>query len=167
VTIFVIVAIVGLAVLLLSVFVDGIGDAFDLGGGSGIISGASIGGLISGIGFGGLLGSTFTDEFWLIVVIAGSTGLVVAAAAVVWFRWLQRAQGDEADAAISGIVGGIGTVRNVSSEDSTTGTVAVTYLGAARTMQFIADAPLKAGALVTVTQIIDPETVRVERSDST
>jgi hypothetical protein len=162
-----IVAVAGLAVLVLSAVVDGIGDALDFGGGgSGLVSGASIGGLISGIGFGGFLAMTLTDTFWVIVVVSGVTGLAIAAAAAAWYRWLQRAQGDEKDLAMVGIVGTSATVRSVSQEDPLVGTVAVTYLGAARTMQAISDEPLKAGRVVTVSQLIDPETVRVAPASS-
>jgi hypothetical protein len=163
VTIFIIVAVVGLALTVLAALVDGIGDALDFAGtGSGIISGASIGGLISGIGFGGWLALTFTDRYWLVAVISGVTGLAVGAAAAGWYQWLKRAQGDEKDLAISGIVGTSGSVRGVSPEDPTSGTVAVTYLGATRIMQFTAPQGLKAGAVVRVTHLLDPETVRVE-----
>ncbi|MDR2348083.1 MAG: hypothetical protein LBD90_05625 [Bifidobacteriaceae bacterium] len=162
-TIFVVVGVVGLALTLLSVFVDGIGDSLDFGGaGSGIFSGASIGGLISGIGFGGMLALTFTDRNWVVAVVSGATGVAVAAVAAGWYSWLKGVQGDEKDLAISGIVGSSGTVRGVSREDPTTGTVAVTYLGAARTMQFTSPEPLKSGASVRITALLDPETVRVE-----
>ncbi|MDR1186916.1 MAG: hypothetical protein LBK95_05595 [Bifidobacteriaceae bacterium] len=162
-TIFIVVAVVGLALLLASTLVDGIGDALDFGsGGAGIISGASIGGLVAGIGFGGILGLTMSDNWALVTLTSAGTGLIIAAAATVWYTWLQRAQGDEEDLSMRGIVGTTGTIRNVAPGDPTTGTVAVTYLGAARTMQALADQPLKAGILVTVRQLIDPETVRVE-----
>jgi hypothetical protein len=164
---FMIVAVAGLAVLVLSAVVDGVGDALDFGGGgSGLISGASIGGLISGIGFGGFLGITLSDTVWVIALISGGTGLAVAAAAAIWYRWLQRAQGDEKDLAMSGIVGTEGAIRTVSQEDPAMGTVAVTYLGASRTMQAIADEPLKRGQVVTVTHLVDPETVRVAPADA-
>jgi hypothetical protein len=162
------VAVAGLAILLLTVLVDGIGDALDFsGGGSGIISGASIGGLISGIGFGGILGLTLTDSFGWVLLIAAATGLALSAVAAGWYHWLQKAQGNEKDLAISGIVGGPGTVRSVSAEDPTSGTAAVTYLGATRTMRFIAPRELRAGDPVTVTALIDPETIRVEPADLT
>ncbi|MDR2378064.1 MAG: hypothetical protein LBD70_01365 [Bifidobacteriaceae bacterium] len=165
-TVFIIVAVVGLALTALALFADGIGDALDFAGtGSGIISGASIGGLISGIGFGGWLGLALTDRPWLVAVISGATGLAVAGAAAGWYHWLRRAQGDEKDLAIGGIVGTTGAVRSVSRDDPTTGTVAATYLGAVRTMQFTSGAPLKAGAAVRIAALIDPETVRVEPLD--
>ncbi|MDR2374789.1 MAG: hypothetical protein LBD77_12035 [Bifidobacteriaceae bacterium] len=165
-TAFIIVAIIGLALTGLSLFADGIGDALDFGGsGSGIVSGASIGGLISGIGFGGLVGLTITDRYWIVALISGATGLAVAAVATLWYHWLKRSQGDEKDLAISGIVGTPGAVRSVSRDDPTTGTVAVTYLGAARTMQFTSAEPVKAGAQVRIAALLDPETVRVEPLD--
>ncbi|MDR3360344.1 MAG: hypothetical protein LBO20_06825 [Bifidobacteriaceae bacterium] len=165
-TVFVIVAVVGLALMLLSVFVDGIGDALDIGGsGSGIISGASIGGLVSGIGFGGILGLTVSDQSWVVTLTSGLTGVALAGVAAVWYSWLQRVQGDEEDLSMDGIVGQTGTIRSVAPEDPTTGAVAVTYLGAARTMQFTAATALKAGALVRVDKLLDSETVRVEPLD--
>jgi hypothetical protein len=167
VTVFIIVAAVGLAVLLLSLLVDGVGDTLDFAGtGSGIISGASIGGLISGIGFGGIFGRAVTDSFALVALISGLTGRAGAALAAFWYRWLQRAQGDEKELAISGIVGRTATVRSVSREDPATGAVAVTYLGAARTMQFLAGQELKAGQRVRVTELVDPETIRVEPAEN-
>jgi hypothetical protein len=166
VTIFIIVAVAGLAILLISALVDGIGDALDFAGaGSGIISGASIGGLISGIGFGGVLGLTLTESWGLVALSSALTGLAIAAAATAWYRWLQRAQGDEKDLSMDGIVGTTATIRSVSQDDPSTGTVAVTYLGATRTMQALSDHPLKAGRAVTVAQLIDPETVRVEPTE--
>ncbi|MDR0594261.1 MAG: hypothetical protein LBG60_13635 [Bifidobacteriaceae bacterium] len=162
-TVFVVIAAVGLLLLLLSLVVDGIGDALDFTGtGSGIISGVSIGGLIAGLGLGGILGQTMTDNTVVVGGISAVTGLLVAAIAALCYSGLQRAQGDEEDLAMSVIVGTPGTVRSVSRDQPKTGTVAVTYLGAARTMQYLSGGPLEVGDRVMVTELIDPETVRVD-----
>ncbi|MDR1118734.1 MAG: hypothetical protein LBL01_05505 [Bifidobacteriaceae bacterium] len=158
-----ILAAAGIAVLLLSLLVDGISDALDFAGtGSALLSGASIGGLVSGIGLGGMLGEALTDNGLLVALTSTLTGLALAAAGASFYALLQRAQGNEADLQIGGIVGTAGQVRSISRDDPASGTAAVVYLGATRVMQFTASAPLRVGDSVTVTQLVDPETIRVE-----
>jgi len=162
VTAFIVIAVVGVVLLIATLLFDGVLDVFnlDMDGGFGFVSGASIGGLVAGVGLGGMLGTSLGVPVGLIVAIAAIVGILLAGVAVLVFRVLKRAQGDEKALETQGMVGSQGTIRAVG--ENKTGVAAVTYLGAPRTMRFTTDYTLKPGDTVIVTQVVGPETIRVE-----
>ncbi|MDR2896836.1 MAG: hypothetical protein LBV30_09360 [Propionibacteriaceae bacterium] len=161
VVIFTLVAAVGLVLLLVSMIFDGVLDMFNIDfTGAGIFSGASLGGLITGIGCGGLIG---TAQGWPLggsLALALLIGLVLAAVAIVLYRFLRKLDAREADQSIDRLVGSKGVVT-AANLDGGRGLVQLTYLGGARTVGFVADLPLASGQTVVVTEILGPELVNV------
>ena len=161
---FIITAVVGFVVLCVSLFLDGVLDAFDLSMGSGLFSGASLGGLLCGIGFGGIIGSAQgwpTGGSLLLGVVIGA---VLATIAITLYRWLKRSETPETAYKLDNIIGTRGTVTAGATQGQR-GLVQVLYLGSARTIACVADSELKTGDSVFVADLLGPELLKVALTD--
>lgn len=161
---FVISAIIGFVVLCIALFLDGVLDMFDVSLGSGIISGASLGGLLCGVGFGGIIGES---QGW---PLAGSLvtgilcGMAIAGIAIALYRWMKRSETPESAYSLENVVGTRGQVT-AGAGVGQRGLVQVSYLGSPRTIAFVSDTPLKTGDAVFVTDLLGPELLKVATTD--
>lgn len=161
---FVIVAIVGFIVLCVALLLDGVLDMFDVSLGSGILSGASLGGLLCGIGFGGIIG---VSQGWSIggsLLLGAGVGIVIAAIAIALYRWMKRSETPETAYSLENVIGTRGIVT-ASAAAGQRGLVQVSYLGSPRTIAFVADTELKTGQSVFVTDLLGPELLQVASTD--
>ncbi|MDR1825091.1 MAG: hypothetical protein LBR27_07155 [Bifidobacteriaceae bacterium] len=152
---------VGGVLLLVALLFDGVFDAFDVDfGASGLFSGASLAGFITGFGLGGIIG---TAQGWKVLpsaAIGVLVGLAIAAVAVVIYRWLKRSEAPTAELSSETLVGQTGLVT-AGAQPGKTGLVRGTYLGAPRTLSFVADVAIDSGTIVTITEVLGPDTVKV------
>ena len=160
--VFVTAMIVGLVVLVGSLLLDGVFDVFNADfGGSGLFSAASIGGFVTGFGIGGMLG----DAMRLPTIVGALFGLVVGGLigwVAVWFyRLIKRSETPQEEFSTQRIVGSMGMVTAGTTSPEQQGLVRVTYLGAPRTIGFVADEPLSTGTEVEVTALLSDNTVKV------
>ena len=161
---FVITAIVGFVVLLIALLLDGVLDMFDVSLGSGILSGASLGGLICGIGFGGIIGASQGWPMGVSLLLGILIGVVIAAIAITLYRWLKRSETPESAYKLDNIIGTRGTVT-AGATVGNKGLVQVLYLGSPRTIACVADADLKTGDAVFVADLLGPELLKVALTD--
>jgi len=161
---FVVTAIVGFVVLCVALFLDGVLDMFDISLGSGILSGASLGGLLCGIGFGGIIGSSLGWATGVSLLLGIVIGVVIAFIAITLYRWLKRSETPEAAYKLDNIIGTRGTVT-AGATVGNKGLVQVLYLGSPRTIAFVADSDLKTGDSVFVADLLGPELLKVAPTD--
>ncbi len=158
---FIVTAAVGVVLLLVFLLFDGILDAVQLDiTGSGVFSGASLGGLLTGIGCGGMIGTAQGWSFFFSFALGLLIGLAIAAVAVAVYRLLKKAETPEEEFSLDRLVGTNGLVTAGSAAGSR-GLVQVTYLGSPRTVSFVSPVPLANGDLVTVTEILGTDVVNV------
>jgi len=161
---FVITAIVGFVILCVALFLDGVLDMFDVSLGSGIISGASLGGLLCGIGFGGIIGES---QGWRLIgslALGVVVGLVIAGIAIALYRWMKHSETPDSAYSLENVIGTRGTVTAGATRGQR-GLVQVRYLGSPRTIAFVSDAELKTGDSVFVTDLLGPELLKVASTD--
>jgi len=161
---FVITAIVGFVVLCVALFLDGMLDMFDISLGSGILSGASLGGLLCGIGFGGIIGESQGWSMGGSLVLGVVVGVVIASIAIALYRWLKHSEIPDAAYQLDNIVGSRGTVTAGASVGGR-GLVQVLYLGSPRTIACVADSELTTGESVFVADLLGPELLKVAPTD--
>ena len=158
---FVVTAAVGFVLLLVFLIFDGILDAVHIDfTGSGIFSGASLGGLLTGIGCGGIIGTSQGWGFMASLLLGILVGAAIAAIAVALYRVLRRAETTEDDVSLDRLVGTTGVVT-AGATPGTRGLVQVMYLGSPRTVSFACDTALSAGDPVIVTEVLAQEVVNV------
>ncbi|MCL2783363.1 MAG: hypothetical protein FWD80_05255 [Propionibacteriaceae bacterium] len=161
---FVITAIIGFVMLCVALFLDGVLDMFDVSLGSGIISGASLGGLLCGVGFGGLIGQS---QGWPVIgslTMGAACGLVIAGIAIALYRWMKRSETPDYAYSLDNVVGTRGMIT-AGAGVGQRGLVQVSYLGSPRTISFVCDTPLKTGQSVFVTDLLGPELLKVASTD--
>jgi len=161
---FVITAIVGFVVLCVALFLDGVLDMFDVSLGSGIFSGASLGGLLCGIGFGGIIGQS---QGWPVggsMLLGFAVGIVIAAVAIALYRWMKHSETPQEAYKLDTIIG-TRAVVTAGAEKGQRGLVQVLYLGSPRTIAFVSDTALKTGQSVFVTDLLGPELLQVAPTD--
>ena len=161
---FVITAIIGFVILCVALFLDGVLDMFDVSLGSGIISGASLGGLLCGIGFGGIIGESENWPLLLSLSLGIGVGLVIAGIAIALYRWMKRSETPDSAYSLENVIGTRGTVT-AGANRGQRGLVQVRYLGSPRTIAFVADAELKTGDSVFVTDLLGPELLKVASTE--
>jgi len=161
---FIITAIVGFVVLCVALFLDGVLDMFDVSLGSGIISGASLGGLLCGIGFGGIIGESQGWSMTGSLVLGFVIGLVIAAIAIALYRWMKRSETPEKAYKLDNVIGTRGIVT-AGAGAGQRGLVQVSYLGSPRTITFVSEDDLKTGQSVFVTDLLGPELLQVASTD--
>jgi len=161
---FVITAIVGFVVLGVALFLDGVLDMFDISMGSGIISGASLGGLLCGIGFGGIIGQTQGWGVGASVMLGFLIGIIIAAIAIALYRWMKRSETPESAYKLDNVIGTRGIVT-AGAGTGQRGLVQVSYLGSPRTIAFVSQSDLKTGEAVFVTDLLGPELLQVAPTD--
>jgi len=161
---FVITAIIGFVVLCIALFLDGVLDMFDISLGSGILSGASLGGLLCGIGFGGMIGVSQGWSLFPSILLGLLIGVIIAAIAIALYRWLKRSETPESEYKLDNIVGSRGTVT-AGAAVGQRGLVQVLYLGSPRTVACVADYELKTGDSVFVADLLGPELLKVAPTD--
>jgi len=161
---FVITAIVGFIVLCVALFLDGVLDMFDISLGSGIISGASLGGLLCGIGFGGIIGQSQGWSPGGSVLLGLVVGIVLGAIAIALYRWMKKSETPQEAYKLDNLIGTRGIVT-AGADKGQRGLVQVQYLGSPRTIAFVSDAALKTGQAVFVTDLLGPELLQVASTD--
>ena len=158
---FIVMAAIGLILLLVFLIFDGILDAVHVDfTGSGIFSGASLGGLLTGIGCGGIIGTSQGWGFFASFMLGLVVGVAIAAVAVILYRLLRKAEASQEDFSLDRLVGTTGVVT-AGSQPGVRGLVQVMYLGSPRTVSFSSDTPLHSGESVTVTEVLGPDVVNV------
>jgi len=164
---FIVTAAVGFILLLVFLIFDGILDAVHVDfTGSGIFSGASLGGLLTGIGCGGMIGTSQGWGFFFSFILGLFIGVGIAAVAVVLFRLLKKAETPEEDFSLDRLIGTTGVVTAGSTAGGR-GLVQVTYLGSLRTVSYSSETALATGDPVIVTEILGQDTVNVIASQPT
>lgn len=156
--IFLIIGIVGGVLLLVSLLLDGIFDAFDFGDGP--LSLTTIAAFTAIFGFASFASVGAGMSTPVATIVGALSGLLGAAAA--W--WLSRAiRGAESNTAVSGsdLVGSTGAVVLAIPENGL-GEVAVTRHGERISLSATATAPVPRGALVRIVQVVTSTSVRVE-----
>lgn len=158
---FIITAGVGFVLLLVFLIFDGIFDAVHIDfTGSGVFSGASLGGFLTGLGCGGVIGSSQGWSLMASLFLGVCIGAGIAAVAVVIYRLLGKAESSPEDMSLDRLVGTAGLVT-AGSTGQARGLVQVEYLGSPRTVSFSSDVPLQTGDSVIVTEVIGADVVNV------
>ncbi|MCL2736755.1 MAG: hypothetical protein FWD75_09055 [Propionibacteriaceae bacterium] len=164
---FIVTAAVGLVLLLVFLVFDGILDAVNVDfTGSGIFSGASLGGFLTGIGCGGMIGTSQGWGFFASFLLGLFVGLAIAAIAIVLYRLLRKAETPQEEFSLDRLIGTSGVVT-AGSQPGTRGLVQLMYLGSPRTVSFISDTPVAVGEAVVVTEVLGPDVVNVVLSQPT
>jgi len=164
---FIVTAAVGLVLLLVFLIFDGILDAVHVDfTGSGIFSGASLGGLLTGIGCGGFIGTVQGWGLFASFLLGLFMGVCIAAVAIVLYRLLRKAETPQEEFSLDRLIGTSGVVT-AGSGPGVRGLVQVTYLGSPRTIGFSSDVPLAAGESVVVTDVLGSDLVNVVPSQPT
>lgn len=156
--IFLIIGVVGGVLLLISLLLDGIFDAFDFGDGP--LSLTTIAAFTAIFGFASFASVGAGMSTPVATIVGALSGLLGAAAA--W--WLSRAiRGAESNTAVSGsdLVGSTGAVV-LAIPANGLGEVAITRHGERISLSAAADAPVPRGALVRIVQVVTSTSVRVE-----
>ena len=158
---FIVTAAIGFVLLLVFLIFDGVLDAVHVDfTGSGVFSGASLGGLLTGLGCGGIIGTSQGWAFLPSLLLGVAVGLAIAAVAVTLYRLLRKAETPQEEFSLDKLVGTSGVVT-ASAQPGSRGLVQLTYLGSPRTVAFMAAVPLTSGESVTVTEVVGPEVVNV------
>ena len=164
---FIITAAVGLVLLLVFLIFDGILDAINVDfTGSGVFSGASLGGLLTGIGCGGIIGTSQGWGFFVSLLFGILIGACLAALAITLYRLLRKAEVPQEEFSLDKLVGTTGVVT-AGSQFGTRGLVQLMYLGSPRTVSFSSASPIQTGESVTVTEVLGPDVVNVEPTQPT
>ncbi|MDR0284196.1 MAG: hypothetical protein LBI33_04805 [Propionibacteriaceae bacterium] len=164
---FIVTAAVGLILLLVFLIFDGILDAVHVDfTGSGVFSGASLGGLLTGIGCGGIIGESQGWPFIGSIALGVLIGLAIASVAVVLYRLLRKAEAAQEDFSLDRLVGTTGLVT-AGAQPGSRGLVQVTYLGSPRTVSFSADVTIATGDAVVVSAVLGPDVLSVVPSQTT
>ena len=160
--VFIVAAAAGLVILVGSLVLDGIFDVFHADfGGSGLFSAASVGGFITGFGLGGLLGESLHWPMFLSILLGIVIGVLIAWIAVVFYRFLRRSELPQETFSTANLVGSTGVIVAGTTSATDQGLVRVTYLGAPRTISYVADDALTTGTEVTVTALLSDNVVKV------
>ena len=160
--VFIAALVVGLVILVGSMLLDGVFDVFDADfGGSGLFSATSLGGFITGLGIGGMLGDSLGLPVVVSTLIGVAVGVGLGWVAVVVYRALKRSEVTQEEFSTQSIVGSRGVITAGTSASEQQGLVRVSYLGAPRTIGFIADEPLATGTEVEVTACLSDNVVKV------
>ncbi|MDR0783711.1 MAG: hypothetical protein LBE83_08155 [Propionibacteriaceae bacterium] len=163
---FIVTAAVGFILLLTFLIFDGIFDAIDIDiMGSGVFSGASLGGLITGFGCGGVIGTSLQWPLILSIALGLVVGVAIAAVAVALYRLLKNAESAPEDFSLDKLVGSTGVVT-AGSKAGERGLVQLMYLGSPRTVSFSSDTPIATGESVLVTEINGVDSVNVISTQS-
>ena len=158
---FIVTAAIGFVLLLVFLIFDGVLDAVHVDfTGSGVFSGASLGGLLTGIGCGGIIGTSQGWGFFTSFCLGLLIGLAIAAVAILLYRLLKKAETPEEEFSLDRLIGTTGLVT-AGSQAGTRGLVQLMYLGSPRTVSFVSTLPLANGESVTVTDILGPDVVNV------
>ncbi|MDR2929974.1 MAG: hypothetical protein LBV06_03590 [Propionibacteriaceae bacterium] len=164
---FIVAAAVGFVLLLIFLIFDGVLDAVhaDITG-SGVFSGASLGGFLTGIGCGGVIGTSQGWGFFPSILLGLVIGVAIGGAAVGLYRLLRRTEVDEEEFSLDKLVGTAGLVT-AAPQSNGRGLVQLMYLGSPRTVAFASQTPVAAGDQVTVTEVLGPDIVNVIPSQPT
>ena len=156
-SIFLILGVVGIAVLLVSLILGDLLDSalhFD-GLDSEVFSTSVIAAFIGAFGFGGVAVQEFTDSLWLASLIGMVAGFLAGWGAVVLTRWLKRAETGQALRS-DHLIGAEARVITDIPEDGFGEIRIGTHKCAAK-----AELPIPAGTLVWVSGVLSPTAVEV------
>jgi len=158
---FIITAGLGFVLLLVFLIFDGVLDAVHVDfTGSGIFSGASLGGLLTGIGCGGMIGVSQGWGLFSSFMLGLGIGLAIAGVAILLYRLLRKSETPPEAFSMDRLIGRTGMVT-AASRPGSRGLVQLEYLGSPRTISFTSDSPIPAGESVIVTDIVGPDLVNV------
>ncbi|MCL2470916.1 MAG: hypothetical protein FWF25_04155 [Propionibacteriaceae bacterium] len=164
---FIVTAAVGFVLLLVFLIFDGVLDAVHVDfTGSGVFSGASLGGLLTGVGCGGVIGIAQGWGVFMSFVLGLIIGCFIAAVAIALYRLLRNSETPAEEFSLDRLVGTTGVIT-AGSQPGSRGLVQVSYLGSPRTVSFSSDVPLATGEAVVVTEVLGPEVVNVIPSQPT
>lgn len=164
-TAFLVVGIVGTAIIVLSLvfgdLLEGVFDSIDVDAGSGALSGPVIGSFLSAAGFGGALVMAATDRGALIGALGGgAVGSAIAGLALLLTRSLMRMSTD-ASVRLEDLVARSGTVVT-RIPDGGLGEVSLVHLGQRMKLNARAGVAVPAGTEVVVIAVTSSSSVLVE-----
>ncbi|WP_050758184.1 hypothetical protein [Xylanimonas cellulosilytica] len=159
---FLVVGIVATLVALLALVFDGVFDAFDIDlPGDGSVSVLAVTGGLGAFGWSGVALESLADlPPWATVLISLCVGVVIAAGCA-WLTTVLRAQSTPDGAGTVAGLAGVTGVMDTAAVPGTPGVVRVLYAGSPRTLTAHVTIDVAAGALVTVTDVVSPDVVRV------
>lgn len=148
---------IGLVLLVVSVFFDGLLDVFDFD--TPFLSGTALAAFLAGFGLTGLL---IPDSWgaWGAIAAATAAGLLIAAGVGLGVRAMKNTPTD-ANVSAATVVGSFGTVVSPIKSGSY-GEVRVTVAGHPMKYNALADADLSIGTRVQVTHSLSGSAVKVE-----
>ncbi len=158
---FMIIGGVGIVLLLVSLVAGEFFDGIFEGIGGDLFSGAAVSGFLAAFGFVGALTMNSTDSSGLAIAAGLGAGVLVGGLAGWGTSYLSKG-GDEATVRSSALVGQSGSVISAVPADGF-GQVSVVVAGHITTLNARATEPLTAGTPVTVTAVLSPTSVQVER----
>jgi membrane protein implicated in regulation of membrane protease activity len=168
ITAFLIIGIVCTLIALIAALFDGAFESMDIDlPGAGEFSILALTGGLAGFGWSGYAIDSLTNlPNWAVILLAIVVGLAIAALGMLFTKMLRAQSTPDGAGSVSGLVGVTG-VMDVAAGPGHQGVVRVTYAGSARTLTAHTDQPVGAGDLVTITDVISPDVVRVTRESRT
>lgn len=152
---------IGIALLLVSLVAGEVFDGMLEGVGGDLLSGAAIAGFLAAFGFVGALTLDATGSNGVAIGAGLGAGVLIGGLAGWGTKALSKG-GDEANVRSSSLAGREGTVISAIPADGF-GTVSVVVAGHITQLNARAPEPMPAGTGVTVTAVLSPTAVQVER----
>jgi hypothetical protein len=152
---------VGIVLLLVSLVAGEVFDGIFEGVGGDLFSGAAVAGFLAAFGFVGALTINSTDSGGLAIAAGLGAGVLVGGLAGWGTSYLSKG-GDEATVRSSSLVGHSGSVISAVPAEGF-GQVSIVVAGHITTLNARSPEPLTAGTPVTITAVLSPTSVQVER----
>lgn len=150
------IALIGLAILILSVLLDGLFDFLDFG--DGILSVTTFSAFITIFGFVGVICTNLTLTAGITLLISTLSGLTVA---TLTMRMMKKMTTPDTLNSTT-VIGRTGTVTLPLNPPNNLGEISVPYQGESQYYTAIADTPIPLGTEVTVTQVLSPTNVKIQ-----
>lgn len=164
VTFFLVVGVIGLAVVLLSILlgdvIDGLLDLDMLGGD--LFSVASIAAFLGAFGFGGVISFGILDVTWIAVIVGLVAGIAAAWGATSFTRWLKSGEKNSTFTSQSMVGSSARVITDIPAGGF--GEVRVLGSGQSRKRAARSDVPIPSGTEVWVSAIVSPTAVEVTPS---
>ncbi len=155
---FLVIGIVGLVVLIIAFVIDGIFDAFDIGG-DGPLSLTSIAAFFTVFGFAGLVASRLGADGTWAAFIGAIVGLMGGAFSWLIMRWLKNS--DSNDELSNNTLLTLNGVVKIPTGPNTYGEIVIYYNGQNITYSAISDEPILAGTKVSIESILTANSVKI------
>ena len=153
------IALIWLAILILSVLLDGLFDFLDFG--DGILSVTTFSAFITIFGFVGVICTNLTLTAGITLLIATLSGLTVAIITTLTMRMMKKMTTPDTLNSTT-VIGRTGTVTLPLNPPNNLGEISVPYQGESQYYTAIADTPIPLGTEVTVTQVLSPTNVKIQ-----